>query len=188
MENQTLLDDPGQGPFTRKCARTSLLQPRRQHMEAPFPEVFEKPGPGLLPEYLQILRRRKGTLILIVFLGLLTSLLLTLPQTPIYQARASIEIQNLNENFLNTRNVSPTANDGASYVPGSDLQTQARILQSESLLERVAAKVDLEKKLFPEGGSGRPSVWRKALGLREGPQASTRENILTLGAEDVKIT
>jgi capsular exopolysaccharide synthesis family protein len=157
-------------------------------MEAPFPEVFEKPGPGLLPEYLQIFRRRKGTLILIVFLGLLTSLLLTLPQTPIYQARASIEIQNLNENFLNTRNVSPTANDGASYVPGSDLQTQARILQSESLLERVAAKVDLEKKLFPEGGSGRPSVWRKALGLREGTQASTREKILTLVAENLKIS
>jgi succinoglycan biosynthesis transport protein ExoP len=188
MENKPLLDDPGQGPFTRKGARTSLLQPRRQYRDMPFPEVFEEPGLGLLPEYLQILRRRKGTLILIVFLGLLTSLLLTLPQTPIYQARASIEIQNLNENFLNTRNVSPTANDGASYVPGSDLQTQARILQSESLLERVAAKVDLEKKLFPEGGSGRPSVWRKALGLREGTQASTREKILTLVAENLKIS
>ena len=72
MENQPLLDDPGQGPLTRKGARTSLLPPRRQYMDMPFPEVFEEPGPGLLPEYLQILRRRKGTLILIVFLGLLS--------------------------------------------------------------------------------------------------------------------
>src|SRR6202051_3723321 len=143
MENQPLLNDPSQDPLTRKGASASLLPRRRQYMDMPFPEEFEEPGPGLLPEYWQILRRRKGTLILIIFLGLLTSLLLTLPQTPIYQARGSIEIQNLNENFLNTRNVSPTANDGASYVPGSDLQTQARILQSESLLERVAAKVDL---------------------------------------------
>src|ERR1700722_1839741 len=180
MENQPLLDDPGQGPFPQMGARTSLPQQRRQQMEAPFPKVFEGPGPFLLLEYLQILRRRKGILILIVFLGLLTSLLLTLPQTPIYQARASIEIQNFNENFLNMRNVRPTADDRASYVPGSDLQTQARILQSESLLERVAAKVDLEKKLFPEGGSGRLSAWRRALGLREGTKASTRENILTL--------
>src|ERR1700736_5708385 len=94
-----------------------------------YPEVFEEPGPGLLPEYLQILRRRKGTLILIVFLGSLTSLLFSLPQTPLYQARWSIEIQNLNENFLNMRNVSPTADDGSSYAPGSDLQTQTSILQ-----------------------------------------------------------
>ena len=188
MENQPLLDDPGQGPFTQMGARTSLPQQRRQQMEAPFPKVFEGPGPFLLLEYLQILRRRKGILILIVFLGLLTSLLLTLPQTPIYQARASIEIQNFNENFLNMRNVRPTADDGASYVPGSDLQTQARILQSESLLERVAAKVDLEKKLFPEGGSGRLSAWRRALGLREGTKASTRENILTLIAKNLKIS
>src|SRR6202163_838651 len=133
MENEPLLDDPGQGPCTRKGARTSLLSPRRQYKEVSYPEVFEEPGPGLLPEYLQILRRRKGTLILIAFLGLLTSLLFTLPQTPIYQARGSIEIQNVNENFLNTRNVSPTADEGQSDAPGSDLQTQAKILQSESL-------------------------------------------------------
>ena len=81
----------------------------QQYMEVPFPGSLRGAGPGLLLEYLQILRRRKGTLILIVFLGLLASLLLTLPQTPIYQARGSIEIQNLNENFLNMRNVSPTA-------------------------------------------------------------------------------
>ena len=157
-------------------------------MECPFPDVFEEPGPGLLLEYLQILRRRKGTLILIVFLGLLASLLLTLPQTPIYQARASIEIQNLNENFLNMRNVSPTADDGASDAPGSDLQTQAKILQSESLLDRVVAKLDLGKKLFPEEGSGRLSAWRKALGLPGSRQASTREKILTLVAKNLKIS
>ena len=187
MENQPLLDDPSQGPLTRKSARTSLLPPRRQYMDMPFPEVFEEPGLGLLPEYLQILRRRKGTLILIVCLGLLTSLLLTLPQTPIYQARASIEIQNLNENFLNMRNVSPTADQGVSDAPGSDLQTQAKILQSESLVDRVAAKLDLGKKLLPEEGSGLPA-WRKALGLREGRQASTREKILTLVAKNLKIS
>jgi capsular exopolysaccharide synthesis family protein len=154
----------------------------------PFPEEFEEPGPGLLPEYLQILRRRKGTLILVVFLGLLTSLLLTIPQTPVYQARGSIEIQNLNENFLNMRNVSPTADDGGSSMPGSDLQTQAKILQSESLLDRVVAKLDLGKKLFPDGGSGRLAAWRKALGLPEGKQASTREKILALVAKNLKIS
>ena len=110
MENQPLFDglvvvggandDAGQGPYTRRNGRNGHPPPGRQYMEVPFPGTLEEPGPALLPEYLHILQRRKGTLILIVLLGLLTSLLLTLPQTPIYQARASIEIQNLNENFL----------------------------------------------------------------------------------------
>src|ERR1700674_5042411 len=168
MENQPLLDDPDQDPCTRKDGRTSLLPPRRQYMEVPFPEVFEEPGPNQLLEIWQIVRRRKGPLVLIVFLGLLTSLLVTIPQTLIYQARGSIEIQNLNENFLNMRNVSPTADDGGSSVSGSDVQTQSRILQSESLLDRVVAKLNLGKKLFSEEGSGRLSAWRKALGLPEG--------------------
>jgi succinoglycan biosynthesis transport protein ExoP len=188
MENGPLLDDPRKDSYSRNGTKNNLLPSRPQHVEVPYPEVFEEPGPGQLHEYLEIFRRRKGTLILITFLGLLISLLLTLPQTPIYQARASIEIQNLNENFLNMRNVSPTENDGQSYAPGSDLQTQASILQSESLLERVVAKQDLGKKLFPEEGRGRFSAWRKALGLGEGRQASTRENILTLIAKNLKIS
>ena len=187
MENQPLADGPNQDPGTRKRADNSLLQWRRQYMEMSFPEVIEEPGPGGLLEYLYILQRRRGTLILIGVLGLVTSLLFTLPQTPTYQARASIEIQNLNENFLNTRNLSPTAEDGASYAPGSDLRTQAKLLKSESLLDRVAAKPDLGKKLFSEEGSGL-SAWRKALGLREGRRASTREKILSLVAENLKIT
>jgi succinoglycan biosynthesis transport protein ExoP len=184
MKNQPPLSDPDD-PRKRKDARAPR---RQQYMEVPYPEVFEEPGSGLLLEYLQILRRRKGTLILIAFLGLLASLLLTLPQTPIYQARASIEIQNLNENFLNMRNISPTADDRSSYAPGSDLNTQAKILQSESLLERVVAKLDLGKKLFPDEGSGRFSAWGKALGLREGRQAPTREQILGLVAKNLKIS
>jgi uncharacterized protein involved in exopolysaccharide biosynthesis len=86
----------------RKNGDSNLLA-RPQYIEVPSSTVNEEPGPGLLLEYLDILRRHKGTLILIAFLGLLASLLLTLPQTPIYQARASMEIQNLNENFLNMR-------------------------------------------------------------------------------------
>ncbi|MGA8233725.1 MAG: polysaccharide biosynthesis tyrosine autokinase [Candidatus Acidiferrales bacterium] len=199
MENQPLFDglvvvggandDPGQGPYTRRNGRNGHPPPGRQYMEVPFPGTLEEQGPALLPEYLHIVQRRKGTLILIVLLGLLTSLLLTLPQTPIYQARASIEIQNLNENFLNMRNVSPTASDdGSSYAPGSDLQTQAKILQSDSLLERVAEKLDLGNKLFPQEGGGQISAWRKALGLGKGKQASTREKSLTLAAKNLKIS
>jgi succinoglycan biosynthesis transport protein ExoP len=188
MENQGLLPDPGRGPSTQQTASYSLLPPRRQYLDMPNPEVFEEPGPGPLPEYWQILRRRKGTLILIIFLGLLTSLLVTIPQTPVYQAQGSIEIQNLNENFLNTRNVSPTADNGASDAPGADIQTQTKILQSKSLFDRVVAKLDLQTRLYPDDGTDRLSAWRKALGIGVGKRAPTREKLLSLIADNLKIS
>jgi capsular exopolysaccharide synthesis family protein len=187
MENQPLLDDLGPDPRRRKSAGTSLVA-RPQYIEAPSPEVIEEPGPGLLLEYWDILRRHRGTLVLIAFLGLLSSLLLTLPQTPIYQARASLEIENLNENFLNMRDVSPTGNEGVSYPPQYDLQTQVKILQSESVLERVIAKLNLEKKLLAEKNRGRLSAWRNALGLPESRPDSPREEVLRLVTKNLKVS
>ena len=50
MKNQPPLGDPDQDPCKQKDGRTSLLSLRRQYMEAPFPEVFEEPGPSQLLE------------------------------------------------------------------------------------------------------------------------------------------
>jgi succinoglycan biosynthesis transport protein ExoP len=169
----------------RKNCESNLLA-RPQYIEVPSTAVIEEPGPGLLLEYMDMLRRHKGTLILIAFLGLLTSLLLTLPQTPIYQARASLEIQNLNENFLNMRDISATA-EGSSYQPEYDLHTQVEILQSESVLEGVIAKLNLEKKLVMEKDRGRLSAWRNALGLAELRPDSPREETLRLVTKNLKI-
>src|SRR5438067_435660 len=58
-------------------------------------------GPGLLVEYCNLLRRHKGAVLTLGLAGMLVAILFTLPQTPIYQARTSLEIQGVNENFLN---------------------------------------------------------------------------------------
>jgi len=89
---------PVPDPLRRKNGDSKLLA-RPQYVDVPYSPAIEEPGSGLLLEYLDIVRRHKGTLILVAFLGLLAALLLTLPQTPIYQAHASLEIQNLNEDF-----------------------------------------------------------------------------------------
>ena len=47
-------------------------------------EPSEEPGGGTLLDYWHILKRRKGTLILVTFLGGLLAVLFTLPQTRIY--------------------------------------------------------------------------------------------------------
>ena len=84
MENRPLLEGPAPDPHGRKNGENHLLA-RPQYIEVPSSAVVEEPGPGLLLEYWDILRRHKGTLILIAFLCLLTSILLTLPQAPVYQ-------------------------------------------------------------------------------------------------------
>jgi capsular exopolysaccharide synthesis family protein len=103
------------------------------------PATGEEPEVGLL-EYWRILRRRKGTVIAIACAGLLAGFLVTLPQTPLYQARASLEIQDLNQDFMNMKQVSPIA-DSPSYTALSDIQTQIKILQSDTLAERTVAKL-----------------------------------------------
>ncbi len=187
MENRPLLEGPAPDPHGRKNSDNHLLA-RPQYIEVPSSAVVEEPGPGLLLEYFDIIRRHQGTLILIAFLGFLASILLTLPQTPIYQARASLEIQSINEDFLNMREMSPTANGGGSYPPQYDLQTQAKILQSESVLERVIAKLHLEEKLLQEKDRGRLSAWRNALGLPAWKSDSPREEVLRLVTKNLKVS
>jgi capsular exopolysaccharide synthesis family protein len=123
---------------------------------------------------------RKGTLVLIACLGLLAGVLLTLPQTPVYQARTTLEIQDLNENFLNMRDVNPNATAGAAQPSESGLETQIDLLQSESVIRPVIADLDLPAKLVLEKERSRFSAWRKAFHLRESKPAPAGEDILGL--------
>ncbi|MGA2726079.1 MAG: polysaccharide biosynthesis tyrosine autokinase [Terracidiphilus sp.] len=186
MSDQPLLNDPGKTPVPHRNGAANLPA-RPSYMEVPSPVMMDDQGPGLLLEYWHMLRRRKGTLVLIACLGLLGAVLLTLPQTPIYQARTTIEIQNLNENFLNMRDLSQTANEGGANPLETDLQTQVNILQSESVLGQVIAKLDLGTKLAAEKDKGRLSAWRKALHLPEPKPASTVEDILPVVARNLKV-
>lgn len=187
MKNRPLLEGPAPDSLRRKNGESELLA-RPQYIEVPASPVIEEPGSSLLLEYFDIIRRHKGTLILIAFLGFLASILLTLPQTPIYQARASLEIQSINDDFLNMRDMSPTANGGGSYPPQYDLQTQVKILQSESVLERVIGKLHLEQKLTAGNHRGRLSAWRNALGLPQWRTDSPREEVLRLITKNLKVS
>jgi capsular exopolysaccharide synthesis family protein len=155
-------------------------------MEVPPPVVLNGEAPPLLLEYWYMLRRRKGTLVLIACLGLLAGVLLTLPQTPVYQARTVLEIQNLNQNFLNMRDVSPTAQEGSNPLE-TDLQTEIGILQSESVLKQVIAKLDLATRLPAQQEKSRLAAWRKALRLPEPRPALTEDALLRQVAANLKV-
>src|SRR4249919_1640240 len=94
----------------------------------PEPVTIDVPGPGLkrdyagVLEYWQMIRRHKLAILVAACIGAVGGFASTLPKPHIYQARTTLEIQGLNQEFLNMKNVSPTVDDGATDVD-ADIQT-----------------------------------------------------------------
>ncbi|MDP9170622.1 MAG: polysaccharide biosynthesis tyrosine autokinase, partial [Acidobacteriota bacterium] len=98
----------------------------------------ETPG-GHPSSFVDIVLRRKGTIALFAAACGLLAFGLTAPRTRIYRAHTSLEFAGVNDNVLNTREVDPSAtgdNSSQAYI-----NTQARVLQSTPLLQRVVTSV-----------------------------------------------
>ena len=104
------------------------------------------------------LRRRKTILFAAAFLGLLLAIAITLPQTPSYQSRASLEVQDINQEFMNLKQLNPIA-DSTAINALNDLQTQIKILQSEALKDRTVAKLKSMALSCPGTEEGAPPIW-----------------------------
>ena len=95
---------------------------------APAAVTVDIPGPGLkrdyagLLEYWQMVRRHKGAMILAIFIGGLIGFLVILGSPRVYQGKTTLEIQGINQEFLNMKNVNPVS-EGSSYLD-TDIQTQ----------------------------------------------------------------
>src|SRR5438552_11459629 len=138
-------------------------------------------------EYWRMVRRHRGTVVILTCLGGLVGLLIGLPQTPVYRSRATVEVQPLNENLLNTRQVDPTPGP-SEYSQGEiDIQTQIKLLQSESLIERTVAKLKLDRRPELLEQPDRLSVWRKTLGLSDPSPASSREEAVKMAAGNLRV-
>ena len=135
---------------------------RPPYYEYPDQDLPADPRAGGLLEYWRIIQRRKGAVVLITVLGLIAAVLFTLPQTPVYRASTTIEIQGLNQDFMHMRDVNPTS-ESASYDPEFDIQTQVSILQSKTLAERVQKKLSLTARPAPPESP--LASWRTALRL-----------------------
>src|SRR5207247_4819358 len=83
--------------------------------------------------YWRMVTCHKWIVVLVAFAGAMVGLLVTLPQTPVYQSQTSLEVQGLNENFLNLQNLNPTSAPGGYVDPDYEIKTQVKVLQSPSL-------------------------------------------------------
>src|SRR5712691_1849323 len=126
----------------KRPAEPALVRPAEVVFRNPEPPPEMAPpeaGNGLV-EYWRVLLRHKGTVLLLVIVGSLAGYLLTVSDTPIYRAHTTVEVQGLNENFLNMKDLNPTSS-GYSIDPAADILTQVKLLESRSLRERTVAKL-----------------------------------------------
>jgi capsular exopolysaccharide synthesis family protein len=101
------------------------------------------PRKSLLAEYLQTLSRHRWMILAFAVSGIVLSLLLNFTSLPYYRARTSLDIQSLNSDFMNMRAVAPTG-EGSGSSSETNVQTQIKLLQSDTLLQRTKAKLALE--------------------------------------------
>src|SRR5437667_11845063 len=107
----------------------------KDHLENDSNRVDDTIAPPMtLFEYWRLLLRRKGVLLVAGVLGMSVGLLISMPRTRVYQAHTTLEIQNLNENLLNTREVNPAAGTTSA---AAEMQSQIEILHSDALRRRA---------------------------------------------------
>ncbi len=155
------------------------------HMDHQMDRYQPGEEPGQLLGYYRVLTRHRRALLLCALLGGLLGFLLHLHSLPVYRARTSLDIQNLNGDFLGMHDVAPT---GEAQGSSADLyiQTQIKLLQSDTLLERTVAKLRAE----PHAASLPPddllSRWAAALHLPGGTPVPY-EALLGYAAKGVKV-
>jgi polysaccharide biosynthesis transport protein len=162
-------------PRSELSAREDRRPTVYRYVEPPDMDSAPAHGYNSLPDYWQILFRHRMTLLAFTAAGLIAAILISLVQTPIYRVRTSLEIQS--SNFLDMRGVDSNDSNPNYSTPESYVETQVKLLQSESLLEHVIDKLKLHKD--------RPGAWRRVssyvrgtLGLRKPSPVPEKEELL----------
>lgn len=107
------------------------------------PERRAEAPESLMIEYIRLLARRRSMIALFTVFGAMLGYAVTLAVLPVYRARTSLDIQNLNADFLNMRNINQTSG-GENASTESYVQTQIRLLQSDTLRSRAVD--DMKKR------------------------------------------
>lgn len=177
-----------------KSPEGSLRRMRPEQVSVPAkitPVYSEIPPPAstpqetsLLVEGWQILWANKWLLLVCVLAGGIAGFVRTLPQPAAYRARVMLEMQGLNDQFLDLNKVDPNSRAG-SYGSDANIQTQIRILQSATVRDRT---IEVLKKRGPAATEGAPAErtgWRKWLPVR--PRPASFEDLLNEAAQNVQV-
>ncbi len=120
---------------------------------ANVPSIISVPEePTQLGDYFRVIAKYWRVLAWAALAGCLLGLMLTLLQAPSYRTKTSIEIQNINGDFLNMKQARPVSDEAQGTDALMDLQTQIEVLQSASLGEaakRAMRQAGLKREWMP---------------------------------------
>ena len=145
-----------------------------KHTEPSLSEAPDAPGYDSLVDYWHILFRHRIILLKFAAAGLLGAILISLIQTPIYRVRTSLEIQGAS--FMETKNGNDSGENYAS--PESYVETQVKLLQSETLLEHVIDKLKLQNDQPTTGWHAFMSRLRHTFQLPSSSKLPEREKLM----------
>jgi polysaccharide biosynthesis transport protein len=148
-------------------------------------EAADRPGDseGLL-DYWRTLIRHKAAILAASIGGMLLGFLVGVPMKPVFRANTTLEVLNVNEDFMNMR-PSQAAVPSADSDNLSEEETEATLLQSSELLNRVSASLNPNRT---PAGHLAAHGWRSWLRMGEGPKPSDREKLLGSAVNTLKVT
>lgn len=103
------------------------------------PESSVQAQPGSLLDYWGLLWRSRMLFASCTLAGLVIALGILLTQSPAYRARTTLEVQDVNHDFVDMKLASPVADSSPTDVL-TDIQTQIKILQSDTLIDAALNK------------------------------------------------
>src|SRR6202162_3031985 len=180
------LNQPHESPKTAAMTRAPETVSVGPYPDAAFEREDE--SESVVMEYLRILRRHRGAIVVFAFVGLALGVAATAVQTPVYRAITSLEVLNLNEDFMNLKQSNPVSNTDSSYDT-SEVQTQVKILQNEELLDRVIAKLDPGYKASEQKVQAAVPLtgWRAWLKISPLGNSTPHQALLNKAAKSLKV-
>ncbi len=126
----------------RHPQQTGSTIERQSLMPAPAVNVPAAAEFTTFGEFFSVILRNKWTFGLFLLGGAVLAALLALSQTPTYDAKAQLEVEMPNEDFLNRRQLNPVAEPGMILLEPF-LQTQVKLIESDTMLLSIIDKLDL---------------------------------------------
>jgi capsular exopolysaccharide synthesis family protein len=134
-------------------------------------------------EYWRVIRENLGWFCLLTAIGVALGWVAATLEPAMYQARTVLDIRSLNEDILSAREGSGVGTTD-SVLPESYLQTEIKILQSDSLSKRALDRLPNPKQ-FAAPPVETP-FWRSALGLLD-PASIPRKQLLADAGKRIKV-
>jgi len=149
------------------------------------PENTVRPQTGSVLEYGALIWRSKTLFAACITSGLAIAVVILALQAPVYRARTTLEMQDMNQNFVDMKLASPIADPAASDAL-TNIQTQIKILQSDTLIDSAIKKAGITSAADLNPRQHDASRWAGIVSL--GGSEQPRETLVEIAGKHLKVS